>query len=371
MRVFPLRMSSADTWDRCRAFPNLTRGRNPLPGDSTVRDEGIACHWAAHQLWQGVPVTTDTVAPNGIRITDEMLDTCDLYLDVIRSWGVPATLEVQLAAPDIHPEAGGTPDAWAFNPSANILHVADLKFGFRPIEVFENKQLLMAASAIISHLCIDGYADQTLMVEFAIIQPRTFKREGAVSLWRVPAIELRFFFSKLSMSAHEAMDPNAKATPGPQCDNCDARYDCKTLHTATMSALELSEQGTMLELPPVALSDELRRIERALSILEARKSGLVAQGFAMMQRGEMLPWHEVGRGTGRTRWIEGKEAEVAAIARLMNVDVFNAPKLLTPIQAAKILPASVVSKLSEKLNGEAKLVEFKSSTIRKVFSQTQ
>lgn len=371
MRQYALRLSSAASWVVCHAYPMMNKGRPEIEDDHTVREEGLACHWAAEKIHKGFVVPIGTVAPNNIAITEEMLDACDLYLDELRSWGCVPIVEKQMPAASIHAECGGTPDAWAaLHRPTNarlLIKLADLKFGFKVVDPFENYQLSGYASAILDELKIDSHAEQFVDFEFVIVQPRAYGKDGAIRRWFVKATDLRAIWNIMHMSAEHAMSPNPIAKAGPQCEHCSARYDCDTLHKASMHSLEIAGQAQVLELPPAALDDELRRIEHAIEVLSARKTGLAAQAMFMLRNGESLPHWALENTQARVRWIEGAEGKVSALANLMGKNINKPPQLLTPTQASKIIDPSVVAQFSFRPHGETKLVPFSGSKARKVF----
>ena len=51
--------------------------------------EGTAAHWVFEQMFAGVIPVVGQSAPNGIIITDEMLDGAEMFVDAVRSM-VPA-----------------------------------------------------------------------------------------------------------------------------------------------------------------------------------------------------------------------------------------------------------------------------------------
>jgi len=67
-----------------RLYPDLS-----TPGDNIIRDEGIAAHWVAHKIGQEDFVFEGEIAPNGVEITDEILDGAILFVDTIRARGLP------------------------------------------------------------------------------------------------------------------------------------------------------------------------------------------------------------------------------------------------------------------------------------------
>lgn len=139
--TFLLRPSAAGKWVRCAGYATLAARFPERTGDNTVRDEGTAGHWAAYELGNGRQAPS--VAPNGVELTDEIMDGVNEYLAVLASWGAPVYMESSVQAISIHPtQCGGSVDAWAWDAAKRILYVGDLKLGYRQVSAFENWQLL-------------------------------------------------------------------------------------------------------------------------------------------------------------------------------------------------------------------------------------
>src|SRR5690606_34097666 len=165
---------------------------------------------------------------------------------------------------------GGTPDAWAYNPDKRRLHIADLKFGFRFVEVWENWQLICYACGLLDMLQLD---DTQTTVEFTIVQPRSYRRDGPGRKWCVLASDLRAHINILQHAAAAA----TRYIPNPGCGDCPGRHVCVALQQSALVALERAYEGDPFELPPPALGDELRRLKDAAKKIDARISGLETQ----------------------------------------------------------------------------------------------
>lgn len=344
----PLRPSAAARWSQCPGSLAMSR---LYPDDETPEAaEGEAAHWL---IAGGV----GDVAPNGVAITDEMRDGAELWADHIASLRdiTDTHVEEYVDCPSIHPECGGTPDRWMLARGRGVLHILDYKFGHRTVDVFENKQLITYAAGILDKLGITGREDQHITIEFAIVQPRSYHRDGPVRTWRVNASDLRPHVNILSGAAHRAMLPDAMCQTGPECRDCPARHSCAAHITSGMSAIEVSGAQLPADMTPADLSAMLTMVRAALDRLKALDTGLTAHATALLRQSVRVPGFTLEQGMGRERWNRPVD-EVIALGAMMGVDVAK-PSTITPKQAIKAgLPAELVKAYAETPAGELKLV---------------
>lgn len=375
---FALRLSHAASWVRCGAFVRM----NSTPQaaeldelqDNTVREEGTAMHEAAQ--WMLLFGNTDAVSvgakmKNGVVLTDELVDGASFYCQTLAEFGSDWTIERQLAAPRIHTRCGGTPDAFAlYSPADDGVHIriADLKGGYRPIEVFPNWQLFGYLAAVLDYspLCYDN---DEFVVEFIIVQLRAFHRSGPVRKHRMTLRDARPYLDALRMAAHIALGDYAKAVAGPQCDDCAGRASCSIAHAAGMRALEVSGEPDIHDLPAAAIDYEMMRLEDAARMIDARLTGLRAQASQLIRKGVLLPHFELAAGNGRLEWVD-ENAEAAAIAMgdLIGANLRKPVKALTPTQALKTMPTELIEQYARRKRGEVKLVRFDRDAAVKAFS---
>jgi hypothetical protein len=375
MTAYALRPSAAGTWVYCHGSVRLCA---PLPVDDTPEaQEGTAAHWAAMEPLQGRAVKAGDVAPNGVVVTDEMIEGGALYQAVVLS-RIPLErmhIEQELPAPEIHPDNGGTPDIWGFGHESYVLHVTDYKFGHGFVEVFENWQVLNYLSAIFSHLVNSGQiapgAEQHLTIEFTIVQPRSYHADGPVRSWRVRMDQLRALLNQLMMAAHAAMGENPTTATGPHCQHCEARHLCATLQHAAYNIVDATGQATPFDLNPMQLGNELRWLHRAKQLLDARVDSLEVQALAVLKEGKPLPHYMAQPSTGREVWLEGASDSIVAVADLLGFNLRKPQQLITPTQAKALgIDPAVISEYSHRPRGETKLVPLDSKTTRKIFGGT-
>lgn len=367
-RVAFLRPSSAATWIACAGYVAMRAQFPDAPdeADNEVREDGTACHWLAAEVHAGRFHPEGSLSPNGRELTEEMFDAVDEYLGVINAWpGVAPIIEQMLPADCIYPGMNGTPDAWAYNGTTRTIHLADLKFGYRYVEVFECWQLLCYALMILNFLKIDGLQEQYTNVEMTIVQPRSVHRDGPVRTWRAKASDLRALFNVIIGAAHQAMENEAPpCTPNPGCTDCPARHACTALQAASYQAVEMSYAGVPLELDGPALGSELRLLKDAKQRLDARITGLEMQAESMIRTGQVVPGWSIEPTYARERWTN--EDQLLALAPYYNVKLAKPTRAITPKQAIKAgLPAEVVAAFSHRPSTGVKLTQIDSRSIRK------
>lgn len=364
-----LRPSGSHAWRICYGYERMNAGRQLADEeqDDTIREEGAAAHWLAQSMAHGQMIAEGTLAPNGVAITDEMIDGVTEYLHALAAWGIPVNIERTMRIPSIREDMEGTPDAWAYDAIQKLLRLADLKFGYRYVDVFENPQLLCYAEGLIHEFNLN---DLDLWVEFTIYQPRTFHRDGALRTWRVRASDLRPLINELKHAAAMSAMPDAVCVVNPGCQDCAARHVCQTLQNAALGALEYAYKAVPHDLPPVALGDELRRLERAQKMLEARITGLQTEAINLLRKGAIIPQYQYTHGVGREAWVSPEaEAQVIGMAKLFNKDIRKPEKPITPTQARKVLPERIVSMFSHRPPTAGKLTLMNERDIRKAFSR--
>ena len=315
----------------------------PEEADNEVCEDGTAAHWLAAESWEGRTVIEGTLSPNQRVITDEMFDGVDIYHSVIRAWpNVVPVCEKQIPIPSILKGMHGTPDMWAYNPTLKRLYIADFKFGYRFVEVWENLQLICYASGLIDLL---GLNMDEITVEFVIVQPRSYHREGPVRKWVVEASALRPFIAKLAYAAQR----ETVYEPNPGCVDCPGRHICVAFQNSTYAAVEIAYAGGTNELSPAALGKELELLKWAEKKIKARISGLEVQAETMLRRGQTIPGWILAATYARETWVEGGDRQIMTLAKsYFGVDVAKPPKAMTPNQARKLLPRSIVDIFTHK-----------------------
>lgn len=377
---YQLRASAAGTWVNCKGSVRMA-AQYPEE-DGPEAQEGTAAHWVATELVQGRAYAAGNIAPNGIVVTDEMVEHAQLFADEVAKRIPPENLlvETTLPATDIHPANGGTPDAGGIGHEAYVIHVVDYKYGHGFVDAYENWQCIDYLSMLFSfYQLLDVFppsAEQHLTVEITIVQPRNYHSGGPVRSWRVKLSDLRAHFNILRAAAQLAMGPDPQLTVGSWCEHCSARFACPALQQAGYRAMAVAGTAVPFELSAVALSQELKWLKNLRDLMDARISGLEVQATALLRRGERLPHYSLEQSTARLSWLEGKTEEITAIAEALGLDLKQPPKLITPTQAKALaksrgIDEAVINEYAHRPRGEMKLVELDPNVTRRIFGESK
>lgn len=367
--------SGAAAWQACPMWVTMN-GRYPQD-DTPASLEGTAAHWVFAEMLAGVVVTEGMQAPNGVYVTEEMIDGGELVCDTVRA-RIPADealhVEEQVAIKRIHAQCFGTPDIWAHLTTAGVLEVIDYKFGHRFVDEYENWQGIAYIAGIVDLLAAqlnvgEGLLDQHLTVNFTVIQPRCYYKGSPVRTWKVNAADIRAHINLLIAAAGRALSADPVATTNAECSNCPGRHACPALQKAAYGDAETSVQSTPVELPPAAASLELRMLERALERLQARVDGMREAVTTYIRQGHATPWHRAEQGFGRQAWTVPVD-QVLAMGTLMGIDL-SKQGVKTPKQALKLgIDESVIMGYSLTPLGSVKLVSDNPADARRVFGTT-
>ena len=364
--------SGVAAWKQCPMW--VTMNKRYPQDDTPASMEGSAAHWVFAELLAGRPVLEGAQAPNGIFITDEMLDGADLVVEAVSGMR-DLHVEERIAIPQIHPECFGTPDIWSFDQATYTLDVFDYKFGHRFVDEYENEQCIAYTSGIIDHLAhlmgkAAGVLDQAIKVRITVIQPRCFYKGSSVRTWVVRASDLRGHINQLAAAASAAMTPWPQAVTNSECCNCPGRHACPALQQAAYSDAEFAVTSPPVELSPTDASLELKMMERSLDRLQSRVEGLREAVTAYIRQGHSVPWHRVKQGFGRQQWSLPVD-QVLAMGEIMGVDL-SKPGIKTPKQAIKSgVDEAVIKAYSVTPLGSLKLISDNPADARRVFGKTQ
>lgn len=365
---FALRPSAAGLWVVCGGYARMAAKHPELPNDNEVREEGTAAHWLAYETGNNRPHAIGTKAPNGIEIDEEMQDGVAEYLAFLNGLGIPIYLEHTVAIPSIHKQCGGTIDAWGWDAVNRILYVTDLKYGYKPVDPYENWQLLSYVRGALDYLqATMGQFTEHFKVVMTIVQPRGYGHD-TIKQWRTTSDRLIPYMYKLKEAARVAIDGTGECTAGPHCFDCSANADCKTLQTASLQLIDVSTDQGSLELAPHQASAELRRLDRAIATMQARQAGLESQMTHAIGQGHIDQHFAMNNGRGKLAWREGVQTEVLSMARLYGKDLSKPQVLITPTQAKGKLPPELLDQYTEHRPGKLKLRRLNDNHADKMFN---
>lgn len=342
----------------------------PMP-QSDEASEGTAAHWVASEMLRGVAHSEGELAPNGVAVTEEMIDGAVLYMQEVEShlYGNhrPRGIEEGYKVPSIHPDNVAIPDSWFWNiPDNNTVYIFEYKFGHRFVPAFENWTLINYAAAIRDHITPQN-GIESVNYELVVIQPRCFQAREPVRRWRISSADIAPYWFRLRDAYACATGGDSITDPplltGDQCRFCPASRQCSTLQSASLDIATWVDSFRTYDMDGKQVGDELTLLERFDTILSARIEGLKTQAEMMLKSGQQVSGWQIVPSYGREKWI-GDPKAIIAMAEMAQVDVTK-PALITPKQAIKAgLPAEVVKLFTETPVG-TKLV--KSTNLKEVF----
>ena len=325
-------------------------------GDNFVRDEGTACHHFAHQTAIGALPSLGDVAPNGIAFDTDMRDAVALYLGTIDSYKLAHPYyEQTIAIPGV---GSGTPDLVGFDGSCTI-YIADLKYGYRTVDVWPNYQLIAYAMGAAQWF---GLPLAKCKFHFAIVQPRRWHTAGPVRSAMVTGAQMLPYVEEIHSAVAAANQANAPLTPGKHCDYCPARAMCPALRqTVTDTVCAMPEA-----LPFEYAELELQFLRKHSEHVNAYISGLEAQIEHGLRAGKRSKHFEMRAKNGSKVWANPDVIRV--LAQLSGVKIDKQPELITPTQAIKAgVPAELVNMYSTRTPGKVTLENVDPSRWSRIF----
>lgn len=367
-----LRPSGASNWVRCFGYAQLN-ARIGAPfeedEDTEVREDGTACHWLAQQALEGIEHATDTVAPNGRLITNEMQSTVGEYVSIINAINAWVYWNIEGKVPVSRLFAGvqdGTPDAWYFDHVNGVLYVLDLKFGFRYVDAYENLQLVIYALTIL-HAVLNVSVDD-VKVKLGIFQPRSPNHEGPLRWWSPTAAKLHELQGVIQNAAYRAMLPSAVCTPHPGCKHCPGAHGCHALRMAASQATEVAYAAVPAVMDNERLGFELSIRHKAMRMLESQVTALETQAEHALKHGQRVMGYELSPRRTLWRWKEGAQERLAALAGLLKIEVTEV-KTKSVAQLRALLPKPLLEMYAEKPNGGLQLKAIDPKDAERRFNQ--
>lgn len=364
----------------CNASVSLQAAIPPLP-ETDEEAEGTAAHIVAGWAASGVNFEFGQKFTSGGRdwlIDIDMYNGAKLYAKALGGFSTFLRVEDAVKCSRIHPEhCRGTPDAWRYFPEGTaesnglpLLRVGDYKYGFRYVEVFENYQLLAYAVGVMERL---GLSDnEGLMLEFILVQPRSYHRDGPVKIWRALAQNVRGLVNIANSAAHAALGPDPIARTGNHCIDCRARHRCATLQQSTASIVDFSSVAELQPDNPVAMGNELHTLDAAIARLQARRTGLAVAVDAVLRAGQRTPWYELQPARSNLKWKEGATPElIRDMGELFGVRTIKPLEPITPRQAidAGIDESVIVPHYAERPPAHLVVKPTDTKAVDKVFNQ--
>lgn len=328
--------------------------------DSEEAKEGEAAHWLA--AWSlksynlGEPVLPSK-APNGLKITQEMIEGAELYQSHVYSISnsfLKLRVEQKVDICCIYPGCFGTPDCWHVDDDMETLHIWDYKYGHKHVEVFENWQLIEYSAGI-----LDSFKNtkKPMNVVFYIVQPRSYHKDGTIRSWSISVDNLKSYFDVLRETEQLAMSRNPPFKPSDQCVYCLAKAECPALEqNIKRQMFQFHHSSNSSSINNDEIGNELKTLKDFKELLEARLIGLEELAISKLKKGERVNNFRLEASKGAFKWNKDIE-EIKQLGELFDIHLTKSEFLITPLQAIKEgIPESIINRYSERTKGNLKLV---------------
>lgn len=325
----------------------MLSGIEPLNTTSQITEEGIAVHWLVEQLFNDkftADELIDRQAPNGVFITQEMVDDILPYLNDIKSLSDGA-VEIDTSYGTDKWSIRGRADFIGFKADGTVV-VADLKYGWRIVEPNNNWTL-------ISH-AIGSTCYPKDKIEFRIYQPRPYHPSGQIRTATMTGDELRERYEELATILD---NPKPESVSSSFCSHCKSYTQCPAAQIALMNAIDVSNVAFDNELNDNDLSKLLKTLKRAKDVISQACAAYEELAVSRLSDGKILPGYQLTNALGRTKWT-GKTEEIIEYVKLFcDIDV-SEKTLITPAKALKMgVPEDVIKSCTERPCTGFKLVE--------------
>ena len=335
--------------------------------------------------------------PN-ILVTEEMVDTVQMYLDEITERWTPDTemfVEQKMSLAQLDPndplftENAGTGDCILIDRKLRTLKILDLKYGKGIMVKGDSPQLKnYALMAALNFPNDDGWAE----IETVIVQPRAREEHQRVKPFKFDAGDLLMgFIGELVGAMEAALNPDAMLTPGDHCRSsfCPARPTCPALReqainlardefaavpmeTASSALMPVPQNiilgsvdnprpmqapGSVVLPQPIHLSvDEIATILSREPIWDAWITGIKQYAVKLIEAGTTVPGYKLVARSGHRAWIDPDAAQEVLFKQGLRWGDVHAPqKMLSPAQVEKKLPAAkraIVATLTQRPLGQ-------------------
>jgi len=352
--------SGAGIWYKCPGNGILSAQLHKIDneedeGDNSWANEGSCAHQVAENMLLGNPPKPGDIFFD-TPVTKDMIENVRPYCRAVNSHDILySSVEHKMDCSHILKGMKGTADAIIIDKD-HVLHIYDLKYGYRYVPVEENKQLLIYAGAAFDEL--DKKHD-IHGVELHIYQPRSFDGAEPMRSWSLTLDELGEWTEKLMNAVGDCMSDNPNFRTGEHCRYCSSRYACKALlDTASVDVEMIQSYSHAVDMDAEQMALALDMFESAKKTMKSITTGLEEALIHKIKGGEFNKRYEYTRSLGNSQWNLSLE-EIIEFGKQYDV-VLAPPKPITPAQAKKAgVPKEVVDAFTERPQRGFKLKRLK------------
>ncbi len=359
MSVETLRASASSRWMFCSGSVGLEANLPNVDNQSSL--EGTAAHEMAEKTLKGeVSHPADlvnTLAANNIVMTPEMVEPVLTYVNFINSHNTAYWVEKFVELPGTPVKGTNDSSIFNFDDINGILRGNDFKYGFGPVDIFENWQMLIYMICLVLELQNQGKTVRTIIM--SIIQPRGHHHDGPIRSWTITVEQLRDYHNQLIERVNLIVSGDQTCVSGSHCRYCKALAYCDVAKAASMNAVDVIGDNLPDTETPQEIADLLRVLKRAEDMVKHTKSAVTMRAESMISKGQQIPGFAVVPGTGHRKFNDEKAAIVTA--KCFGIDLTE-PKIVTPAEAERRgLKRSIIDTMAFSPSTAPRLIEHDAS----------
>ena len=359
--MLTLAAHDANRWWRCGASAFAADVDGKLPNrNMTAADEGIAAAWVAETVIDGTATLDGMLGQtheNGVEVDADMIRHVGGYLDIVMK-ADRVVSETSLSIKYDQVTIQGRIDALGLTGRSR--RIWDLKYGFDPVEIHDNKQVVVYA--ILDWLNMSD--EQKAYVEtytLAVYQPRAQHRDGPYRKWVISIAELQDHIWELNTVVRDLHEK--RQVPNDFCKRCPLAAKCEGLTTSVYKIVSDVETRAYLDPTGQQLADELDMLDTYSKLLKARKTAVEAEAEARIKQQKFVPGYGILPTLGKSAWKHPPEV----VQMMTGVDPYE-KKVVTPAELVRRkADKKIVDQITYRPTVDHKLVKIKQSDIEKAF----
>lgn len=343
----------------CNQFPeSLDNGTNE------ITEQGNLVRWLVKQqlvrgydIWMYLNKT-----PINNQIVDREMVTHVLnYCEIIEKIGIGELRQLYKIKSGSFAGFCGTPDFIFYNSSLNSLTILIFKYGFLPVSVIKNWQLLSYVW-LFKKLNPDKMLSK---ISLNIYQPRILTKNRALKTWETDFEEYDYFLLIIEDALRTSQSKMSITRAGDHCHHCSAMLQCNTNLETCLRIVNLGNVQHGQEPTGEQLSSQLKLFRFAIGILEKRLQIIESTAEYRLKSGEQLPGYCLKSSAGSRYWdISQSHGERLGIP-------LQPLKFMTPRQAGiNGFPQRLIDKYT-KIKTSVKLTEFDIQKVEELLKNGQ
>jgi hypothetical protein len=235
------------------------------------------------------------------------------------------------------------------------LHVEDLKYGWRIVDVKKNWQLIGYAIGILFQLHAQGFAPSH--IHFKIHQPRPHHEDGPIRSWIITHAELMEYYEQIENRLLALVGGDKTLSTSKSCRYCEGLNECPAANRAFYASVDhVLNEWTQDTLNNDEVSKQLDVLARVQEIIKIKSDSLNQLALMRIGQGQVIPKYSIEQTFGDRKWK--KDVSVTSIKGMTSGIDITKMDMLSPAQAEKMgVPKKLVAELVVRENRGTKLVK--------------